>query len=163
MRLIHCADSLSCCSIFRLLGSAIVSPLPSSAGCQSLCDWLHQQNIQWFGSHNWTTQQLWTTRQILPAAPRCTQKGWVQSDVLSGAPRLRHLCSCILRKLWNRIQEHSEECSVVFQMLQNETIKMCKFWSYWECWPHPQRCSGAPWTWIHTLSEWVTQCSYYSV
>jgi len=33
----------------------------------------HQQNVKWFGSHYWTTQQLWTATLILPDAPRCSQ------------------------------------------------------------------------------------------
>jgi len=33
----------------------------------------------------------------------------------------------MLQKLGNRIQEYPEECLVVFKMLQNETIRMCKF------------------------------------
>jgi len=115
----------------------------------------HQQNVKRFGSHNRTTQQLWTATLILPDAPRCSQIGWMQSDVLSGAPRLLHRCSWILRKLRNRIQEYPEECIVVFKMLPNQTIRMCKFRSYWEYWPRLWEYSGAPRTWSHTLREWL--------
>jgi len=91
---------------------------------------LHQQNVKWFGSHNQTTQQLWTATLILPDAPRCSQIGWIQSNVLPGALRLLHRWSWILRKLWNRIQEYSKECIVVLIMLPNQTIRMCKCQSY---------------------------------
>ena len=97
--------------------------------CKSI---LHQENVKWFGSHNRTTQQLWTATLILPDAPRCSKIGWMQSDLLTGAPRLLHRCSWIVQKLWNRIQEYPEEFTVVFKMLPNQTIKMCKFRSYWE-------------------------------
>jgi len=54
---------------------------------------IHQQNVRWFGSHNWTTEQPWTAPLILLDAPRCSQIGWMPSDVLSGAPRLLHRCT----------------------------------------------------------------------
>ena len=122
------------------------------------CEMVHQQNVKWFGSHNRTPQQLWTATLILPDAPRCSQIGWMQSDVLSGALRLLHRCSWILRKLWNRIQEYPEECIGVFKMLPNQSIRMCKFrsyWEYWEYWRRLQDYSGAPRTWRHTLREWL--------
>ena len=115
---------------------------------------LHQQNEKWFGSYNRTTQQLWTATLIFPDAPRCSQIGWMQRDVLTGALRLLHRCSWILWKLWNRIQEYPEECIVVFEMLPNETIRMCRFRSYSEYWPRLRDYSGAPRTWSHTLREW---------
>jgi len=116
---------------------------------------MHQQNVKWFGSHNRTTQKLPTATPILPDAPRCFHIGWMQSDVLSDALRLHHRCSWILRKLWNRIQEYPEECIVVFKMFQNQTIRMCKFPSYWEYWPHLREYTSAAWTLSHTLREWL--------
>jgi len=119
-------------------------------------DWSeNQQHVEWFGSHNWTMQQLWTATLILPDAPSCSQIGWMQSDVLSGAPRQPHCCSSMLRKLWNRIQEYHAGCIVVFKMLPNQTITMCTFPTYWEYWPHLQEYSGAPQSWSHTLREWL--------
>jgi hypothetical protein len=116
--------SISCCWFFiqywlylgydKHLSSL---PLGKPVGLQSSYQLPHQQNIKWFGSHNWTTQQLWTATLILPDAPRCSQIGWVQSDELSGASRLLHRCTSIFWKLWNRIPEYTEECIVVFQML----------------------------------------------
>jgi len=142
------------------------SPRSWSSGKLAICFWApslflklgkrrHQQNVKWFGSHNRTTQQLWTATLILPDAFRCSQIEWTQRDVLSGAPRLHHRCSWILRKMGNRIQEYPEECIVVFKMLRNQTIRMCKFWSYWEYWPRLQEYCGAPQTWSHTLWEWL--------
>jgi hypothetical protein len=61
---------------------------------------VHQQNVKWFGSHNWTAQQLWTATLILRDAPRCSQIGWAQCDELSGVPRLLHRCSSIFWELW---------------------------------------------------------------
>ena len=119
---------------------------------------MHQQNVKWFGSHNRTTQQLWTATLILLDAPRCSHISWMQSDVLPGAPRLLHRCSWILRKLWNRIQEYPEDCIGVFKMLPNQSSRMCKFqshWEYWENWPRLQDYSGASRTWRHTLREWL--------
>jgi len=92
----------------------------------------HQQKVKSFGRNNWTTQQLWTALLILPDAPRCSQIGRKQRNVLSGALRLPHRCSSMLRKLWNRIQEYHKECIAVCKMLPNQTIRMCKFQSYWE-------------------------------
>jgi len=103
--------------------------------CRGIIAILHQHNVKWFGSHNQTTQQIWTATLILPDAPRCSQIGWMQRDVLSGAPRLLHRCSWVLQKLWNRIQEYPEECIVVFKMLPTQTIRMREFRSYWEYWP----------------------------
>jgi len=64
----------------------------------------HQQNVKWFGSHNWTTQQLWTASLILPDAPRCSEIGWGQSDELSGAPQCCGSCGReyknILKNVW---------------------------------------------------------------
>jgi len=113
----------------------------------------HQQNVKWFGSHNWTTQQLWTATPILPDAPRYSQMGWMQSHMLAGAPRLIHRHFPMLRKLWIRIEEYPTEHIVLFNMLQNQTIKMFKFRSYWEYWPHPYEYSGAPRTWSQTLCK----------
>ena len=42
----------------------------------------HQQNVKWFGRHNWTTRQLWTATPILPGVPRCSQMVWMQCRVL---------------------------------------------------------------------------------
>jgi hypothetical protein len=118
--------------------------------------WSHQQNVIWFSSHNRTTQQLWTATLILPDAPRWSQIGWMQSDVLSGAPRLLYWCSWILWKLWNRIQAYPEECIVVLKMLPYQTIRRCKFRNYCEYWPCLQEYSGAPRTLIHTLRKWLS-------
>jgi len=78
---------------------------------------LHQQNVKWFGSHNWTTQQLWMATLILPDAWWCSQIAWVWSNVLSDALKLLHQCSSLFLKLWNRIQGHPEECIVLFKIL----------------------------------------------
>jgi len=72
-------------------------------------------------------------------------------DELSGAPRLLHWCSSMFRKLGNIIQEYPEECMVVFEMLQNQTIRMCKVGSYWEYWLRLQDYSSASLTWSRTL------------
>jgi len=116
--------------------------------------WMHQHNVKWFGSQNWTTQQLWTATLIIPDAPRCSKIGWMQSEVFPGVPWLLHQYSSLLRKLWNRIQEYSNQCIVDFKMLPNQTIRMCKFQSYWEYWLRLQEYSGAPRTWSHTLWQW---------
>ena len=116
---------------------------------------LHQQNVECFGSHNWTTQPLWTATLILPDAPRHSQIGCMQSDVLPGAPRLLHQCTSMLRKLCNRIKQFPQECVVVPKMLQNQNIRMCKFQSNWEYWPCLKGDSCAPQTWSHTLREWL--------
>ena len=112
--------------------------------------WQHQHNANSFGSHNLTIQQPWTTSPILPAAPRCFWIGWMQSDVLSCALRHLHLCSSMLWKLWSRIEVYSEECIVVYKILQNQNVRMCKFWSYWKYWTHlldyccsPRTCQSA--------------------
>ena len=139
-----------------------VCDVPSHSGLLSPRA-LHQQNVKWFGSHNWTTQQLWTATLILPDAPRCSQIGGVQSDELSGAPRLLHQCSSMFWKLWNRIQEYPEECMVVFEMLHNQTIRMCKFRSYWEKWPRLQDHSGASRNWSRPLHERLFSCLYQIV
>jgi len=122
--------------------------------CTMWAETLHLQNVKWFGSHNWTTPQLWTATLILPDAPRCSQIGWVQSDVLSGALRLLHRCSWMLRELWNRIQEYPEQGIVAYKMLLNQTIRMCKFQRYWEYWHSLQDYSDASRTWSRTLPEW---------
>ena len=128
--------------------------LSNSLSVSLWISFFHQQNVKWFGSHNRTTQQLWTATLNILDTPRWSQIGWMQSDVFSGAPRLLHQCSWILRMLWNRIQEYPEECIDDFKMLPNQTIRMCKFRSYWEYWPRFRRYSGAPRTWSHTLWEW---------
>jgi len=115
----------------------------------------HQQNVKSLGSYNWTTQQLWAATLILPTASRCFQIGWMQCYVLSGALRLLHWCSSMLQKLWNTIQEYPEQCIVEFKKLQNYTIRMYKFSSNWEEWPHPQDYSSEFWTWSHTPQEWL--------
>ena len=94
----------------------------------------HKQQVKWFGSHNWTTQQLWIATLILPDPPWCSHIGWVESDELSGVLRLLHQCSSMCWKWWNRIQEDPEESMVLFEMLQNESIRLCRFRSYWEYW-----------------------------
>ena len=86
---------------------------------------------------------------------RCSQIGWVQSDELSGAPKQLHRCSSMFQELWNRIQEYPEECMVVFEMLQSQTIRMCIFRSYQEYWPRLQDCIGASRTWSCTFWEWL--------
>jgi len=116
---------------------------------------ISEQNVKWFGSHNWTTQQLWTATLMLPDASRWSQMDGMESNVLSSATRLLHRCSWILQKLWNRIQEYPEECIVVFKMLLNQTIRMCKFQSYWEYWPHHRQYASALQSWSHTLWEWL--------
>jgi len=116
---------------------------------------MHPQIVKWFGGYIWTTLQLWTATLMLPDASRCSQIGWMQSDVLSAAPRQLPQCSSMLWKLWNRIQEYPEECIVVWKMLQNQTLRMCKFRSYWEYWLHLTNYSSAPWTWSHNLWEWL--------
>jgi len=143
-----------CISKFAQSASSGASPIELEYCLQP--DWsYHQHNVKWFGSHNWTTQQLWTAALILPDAPRCSQIGWVQSDELSGAPRLLHRCSSMFWKLWNRIQEYPKQCVIVFEMLQNQTIRMCKFQSYWEYWPRLQDNSSASRTWSHPLQQWL--------
>jgi hypothetical protein len=107
----------------------------------------HQHNVKWFGCHGWTTQQLWTATLIVPDFSKGSQIGWVQSDELSGAPRRLHQCSLMFWKLWSRTQQYPEECMVVFEMLQNQTIRICKFRSYWEYWPYLQDYSSASRTW----------------
>ena len=114
-----------------------------------------RQNVKWFGSHNWTTQQLWTATLILPDTPRCSQIGWMQCDVLSNAPRLLRWCSSMLRKSWNRIQDYPEECIIALKILPNQTIRMCKFQSCWEYCPRLREYSGAHQTCSHTLWEWL--------
>jgi hypothetical protein len=86
--------------------------------------WLHQQNVKWFGSHNWTSQQLWKATLVLPDAPRCSQIGWMQWDVPPSARNLIYLCSSMLRKMWNRIPKYPAQCIVVLKMLQNQNIRM---------------------------------------
>jgi hypothetical protein len=91
-------------------------------------------------------------------ASRCSQIGWMQCNALSGAPRLLLWCSSMLWKLWNRIQKYPEECIVVFKMLQNQPIRMCKCWSFWEDWkylPCLQDYSSAPRTRRQTLLVWL--------
>jgi len=50
--------------------------------------WWHRHNVKWFGSHNRTTQQLWTATLIFPNALRCSLIGWMQRYVLWGTLRL---------------------------------------------------------------------------
>jgi len=135
----------------KLTPTTLTSSLPQTSHSQLI----HQQNVKRFGSYNWTTQQLWTAALICPDAPRCSQIGWVQSHEPSGALRLLHWCSSLFRKLWNRIQEYPEECIVVFETLENQTIGMCKLRSYGEYWPCLQHYSSASRTWSCTLPEWL--------
>jgi hypothetical protein len=123
----------------------------------------HKQIVQSFGSHHWTTQQLWTATLILPDAPRCSQIGWVPSDGLSDALRLLHEDSSMYSKLWNRLPEYSEEWMVAFEMLQNHAMRMSKFPSYWEYWPHLQDNSSAFQTWSRPLRKWLLYCVHYIV
>jgi hypothetical protein len=144
-----------------MLGSLMTGMVAPWEQLWKVSKYWHQQNVKWFGSYNWTTQQLWTATLILTEASRCSLIGWMQCDVISGDPRLYHQCFPMLRKLWNRIPESLEDCIVVFKMLQNQTIRKCKFWSYckyWEYWPHLQDYSGPPPTWRHALWEWYFLC-----
>jgi len=100
-------------------GSDGARPLWQSHSGRTEMYFADEQNVQWFGRHNWTTPQLWTAILMLPDAPRFSQIGWMQSDVLSGALWLLLWCSSILQRLWNRKQEYPEEFIVVFKMRPN--------------------------------------------
>jgi len=127
--------------------------LPTSARCLLKTFNIHQHNVKWFQSYNWTTQQLWKATLIFPDTSRCSQIGWMQSNVLSGALRLLHWCSSMFWMLWNRIQEYPEECIVALNILKYQTIRRFKFRSDCKYWLHLQDKSGGPQTWSHTLRE----------
>jgi len=101
--------------------------------------------------------------QMLPDAPRCFQISWLQNVVLSGALQLLHQWSQICCKFRNRVQEYPEECIHVIKMLQNQTIRICEFWSNWKYEICLYDYASAPPTWSHTHWEWVLDCSYLIV
>jgi len=62
--------------------------------------WQHQQNVNRFGSHNWTTQQLWTATLILPDPPRWSQ---MLRDYFTGAPQSSGSCGTESKNILNSV------------------------------------------------------------
>jgi len=92
--------------------------------------WQHQHNTYGFGRYNWTIQQLWTTLPIFPDASRCFWIGWMQCNVLSYALRHLHWYHSKFQKMESTIEVYPEECIVVYNILQSQNVRMCKFQSY---------------------------------
>ena len=111
----------------------------TSAKCKMV--WMSQlKNSATLNSH--TDASRWVL--MLPA--RLSAKRW--------AFWCSKATSQVLLNVLEMVEQNSkypEECMVVCEMLQIQTIRMCKYRSYWEYWPRLQDYSSVSWTRHHTL------------
>jgi len=137
------------CIDMSIGNSKVVSPRPKEwCGLKGI---LHQQNVKWFGSNNWMTQQFSTATPILPEAPRTSRTGWMQNDV--------HLrCYEYFQVLLNAsevMEESTRTCYRVWSHLRNaiklwlQVGKISALLGLQQLSPTWFRC-----TWSQTAQEW---------
>jgi len=92
------------------------------------CDWVnwemnmealidqYKQNIKWFRSHNSITRLFWTAAPIIPDAPRGSQSGWMQNDIL---PRCCDKCFQVLLNVSKVAQQNIQIFLRVWSCLCN--------------------------------------------
>jgi len=86
--------------------------------------------------------------QMLP--DRLSAKRWAVRCSETTSPVLLNVPEVV-----EQIQEYPEECMFVFEMLQNQTVRMGTFRSYGKYWPRLKDYSSASRTWSRTLRKWL--------
>jgi len=101
-------------------------------------DMLHQQNVNWSGSHMQTSQTLRSTSPVSLITSRCFQAPLEISKVLSDSARV-----------FSGAPKSTCCDGGAFRMLQDLTCRIVKFWSSWD------HCTTLWESWCHILTAAV--------